>query len=212
MSWIVGFIAKSALMQSPIGAFLKMIPKQVWIVLAVALAIWLGVRWHAHQVKKVYQSGYDHAVADIRDAEAKKVAPLKAAKSVADAKNVATNEEVRKTHDAQNARVDGNLADLLSMYAAAESRPGTQSDAGVSSAARGAGPVRAKAPADDGLAQGASGYPSDELLVAVPAKQLAVRSAICDRDYTALTAWEDAYLGWEQNYKDWLAQVHKIER
>lgn len=216
---MLGWLAKSALMMSPVGAYIRAaggliskIPWQVWVAIGAALVLWLGVRWHAHEVKKTYRSGYDQAVADIKAQEAAKVAPLKEAKAVADAKNAVTNEQVRKIHDAQNAHIDSNLADLLGMYAAAEHQANAGSSAVLHGPPGATGSIRAEASANDRLAEVATDRPSDELLVAVPAKQLAVRAAICDRDYAALTAWENAYLGWEQTYKDWLETTKKVSR
>ena len=45
---LAGFLARSALMQSPVGAFLKAIPKQVWIALAIAFAVGAAVAVHQH--------------------------------------------------------------------------------------------------------------------------------------------------------------------
>jgi hypothetical protein len=218
---IGGWLMKSALMTSPAGSvilgagkLLKKTPWQVWAAIGIALALWVGVKWHKHEVHKTWQAGYNQAVADIRAAEAKKIAPLKQLKTTGDAKNVAVNEGVKKVHDAQTSHIDSNLADLLGVLERPPGGAGSDPGRGVSDAAGSAGPGRAQAPVDDGLAQelaAQSGGASD-VLIAVPAKQLYVRSAQCDRDYVALTAWEDAYGGWYRNYQDWLAATKKVAK
>ena len=216
---IGGWLMKSALMTSPAGPFIlgagklfKKIPWQVWAAIAAAFALWIGVKWHKHEVRKTWQAGYNRAVADIKAKEAKVIAPLKQAKTEGDAKNVAVNEGVRKDHDVQNAHIDSNLADLLGVLERTPGGAGSDAGRGVPDAAGRTGSERAPSPADDGLAQepAAQGAAAGgDVLIAVPAKQLYVRAAQCDRDYTALTAWEDAYQGWRQTYVDWLAKTKK---
>jgi hypothetical protein len=52
MSWLIGFVAKSALMQSPIGAWLKMVPAWAWKALAIAAALVALVLVHQHYAHK----------------------------------------------------------------------------------------------------------------------------------------------------------------
>lgn len=223
LTTIAAFLGQSVLMTSPVGgalraagAFLKKIPWQVWAAIALAFTLWLGWRWLEHDRKEHYQAGYKQAVADIRAAEAKKVAPLKDAKTAADVTNVTINQGVRKTHDAQNTRIDGNLADLLGMLDRAQGRVGGDAGRGVHDVAGATGSERAQASADDGLAQvtpaqgGAAGVA--DVLIAVPARELYARSAQCDRDYVALTSWEDAYAGWWKTYQDWLVKTRKVAK
>jgi hypothetical protein len=47
---VIAWLAKSALMQSPIGDFLKLIPKQVWIALLIVAAVVAAYLWHRHVV------------------------------------------------------------------------------------------------------------------------------------------------------------------
>lgn len=187
---------------------------RLWVIIGVA-AIVLGFahQWYAHrELKKARAEGYAQAVSDIRAAEAKKVAPLKAAKVEVDAKNVATNTQVRKTHDAQDTHISGNLADLLGVLDRAQG--GVRGNAGgnLPGFAAGAGAQRTAASADDGLAQDAAaqGGAAGDVLIAVPGRQLYTRAAQCDRDYAALTAWEDGYQGWLDHYNEWLVKTRKI--
>lgn len=67
------WLAKSALMKSPIGGFLSRIPARVWkmlaIALVVALLIFVGLRWHGHKVeqlrKESFAAGRQSAVKDM---------------------------------------------------------------------------------------------------------------------------------------------------
>lgn len=60
---IGGFLAKSALMSSPIGGFLKAIPRQVWIALAIAATVLAVVLWYNHQIHAAYDRGHKEGVA-----------------------------------------------------------------------------------------------------------------------------------------------------
>jgi hypothetical protein len=70
------FLAKSALMQSPIGKVLGKVPSRVWKILAIVvisgLLIFFALRWHSNKVEtfgnEKFQAGYDS-----RDAEIKKL-------------------------------------------------------------------------------------------------------------------------------------------
>jgi hypothetical protein len=199
---LIAWLAKSALMTSPFGTFLKKIPWQVWAVIATIILLYVGVKWHDHEVKKTYQAGYDQALADVKAEAAKVIAPLKEAKTTGDATVAAVNEGVKKNHDTQSAHIDSNVADLLSMYQTG-GRSSSVAERGVHDASGSAGGQPAAAPANDGLAQAAGDRPT----ITVDAQQLITRAGICDRDYIALTAWEDAYAGWRQAYDDWAAKV-----
>lgn len=59
------WVAKSALMQSPIGGFLKAVPKQVWIALAIALAIFTAVKWHGHEAHAATDAAYRRGKAEV---------------------------------------------------------------------------------------------------------------------------------------------------
>lgn len=61
------WLGKSALMQSPIGRVIKLVPRWLWIALAVALALFAAVKWHGHKVEQLRASSFK-AGADARDA------------------------------------------------------------------------------------------------------------------------------------------------
>lgn len=68
MSGLAGIGASVALRMSPVGAFLKRIPRWVWIALAVVLIIVAGLWWHGRQVKAFgeerFNAGYAKAIED----------------------------------------------------------------------------------------------------------------------------------------------------
>jgi hypothetical protein len=47
------WFAKSALMSSPVGGFLKMVPQKVWIGIAIAAALLGAYLWHQHKVHQL---------------------------------------------------------------------------------------------------------------------------------------------------------------
>lgn len=217
MMAVGAWLAKSALMSSPAGGlirgaggFLKRVPWKVWVAIAIAVALWLGWRWHQHAVHTAYKQGYAAAIKDIRAAEAKKIAPLKEAKAAGDAQIAASTQQIRKTHDAQVTHVDRNLADLLGVLEHTQGAARSQAGGRLPGAAGAAGAERGASPADDRLAQDVAADPG--VLVAIPARQLYTRSATCDRDYSALTAWEDWYAAYKRTYDEWQAKTRKLSR
>lgn len=62
------WLAKTALMQSPLGGFLKSIPRWLWITLAIGLAFIAALIWHGGKVKAFGQAQFaaGEAAADER--------------------------------------------------------------------------------------------------------------------------------------------------
>ena len=102
-------LGASVLMQSPIGGFirgvgrfLRVIPWQVWAVLALAIAVFVGVKIHAHKVEAFgeerFTAGYAKGYADAK----------------ADAEKARAEVEVRGREMAQDERTknDAKTADL----------------------------------------------------------------------------------------------------
>lgn len=219
------WLAESALMTSPAGPFLlgagklfKKIPWQVWAAIGLALALWLGVRWHTHEIHKIkneaYQAGYVQAVADVKAQQVKVTAKVVAIKQASEAKIDEGDRGVRKNAQDQNTHVDSNLARLHSMFANKAPRRGTgDAQHGVSPADGGASAQPADARADDGLAHADDrGQPpgASEPTITLPAEQLITRLGICDRDYIAVKAWEQSYANYMVVYGEWLAKTNKV--
>lgn len=185
---------------------------RLWIIGAVVVVL-LGIahQWYAHhQLRKAFNDGYAKAVADIKKAEAAKVAPLKQAKQESEARLDVKQAEVKKVHDTQLAHIDSNVAKLLGMYTSPTGGDRAQAGGGVPAADAQAGARSADPRANDGLAaQPAAG--AAEPTITVPAKQLIARSGICDRDYIALKAWEQTWRDYDTVYKDWLAKTRKVK-
>jgi hypothetical protein len=89
-----------------VGKWLKAnVPWQVWAAIALAIALWLGVRWHAHEVKKTWKAGYDAAKAEDREAAKNLEARINALTV-----EIATDE--RKKNDAAVNRISADADDL----------------------------------------------------------------------------------------------------
>lgn len=64
---LIGFFAKSVLMQSPAGALLKRIPRQVWLVLAIVALLVAAFFWHQHKAHSAIDSAVKAAVSTAID-------------------------------------------------------------------------------------------------------------------------------------------------
>lgn len=98
---MIPFLAPLALKLAPVGKVVRSIPRQVWIALAVALIVFLGVRWHQGQVSDAREAGYEQGKIDeaARTAEAVK-------KLAARAEQIAAN--IRSKTDETNRRIAGD--------------------------------------------------------------------------------------------------------
>ena len=73
---IAGWAARSALMSSPLGGFLKAVPRWVWIVLAVLALLLVAVLWHGAKVEHLrtisFNAGYAKRVGEEQSAAARR--------------------------------------------------------------------------------------------------------------------------------------------
>lgn len=107
---VASFVAKSALMQSPIGGLLKAIPRQVWVALAILAAIAAAYLFHQHVAHKA-----------IADAKAEQKATDDAAtkawaaglKAKADAIATGAAKLAREKNDEAHRRIDADAGALL---------------------------------------------------------------------------------------------------
>lgn len=189
---IGAWFAKSVIL-SRIGGFLKMIPKQVWIALAVIATLLLA--FHVHQVKTrafakaQYNAGYQQAMKDV-EAKAIKI------KKAADALNEKVAQLERSKNDAEATRIN-HTADALSLRGPGAARcvsvghPGmASSPSGHGSPSGNPGPAPAPVPQSDG---------SDDL-TAVRWTWLVNTGRQCDLDRAEALSWRS---WWQSIAKRW---------
>lgn len=189
------WLGKSALMQSPIGSFLKGIPPKAWLVLAIIAALIGAVVWHQHAAHKALsqadQSGYNRAKEEDRAAMAKARSEATAWKSVADLNNAKIIQQEKARHDETVAH-NHALADALRVRLGASKVHPAGSGGGnlprPATAAGGSG--RPLAPADAGLAG----------QVCVPAGPLIDYAEQADNDHDARIRIEDAWRRLQQSW------------
>jgi hypothetical protein len=75
---MIPFVAAIALKLSPVRAFLKSIPRPVWIALAVLVALGVLILWHKDKVSDARKEGYAAGVKYEGDRIAKRAAEIKA--------------------------------------------------------------------------------------------------------------------------------------
>lgn len=112
------FLAPLALKLSPVGRFLKAIPRSVWIALAIALVLFLGWRWHVGAVKDARKEGHTAGVAY----EGKRIADKASALKVKADRLAA---DIRRKNDAQNRAIAGAADDLRLRGPGKAACPGT---------------------------------------------------------------------------------------
>jgi hypothetical protein len=187
LTMLAGFFAKSMLMQSPVGGFLKRIPKAGWIALAIGLAVIAGLIWHHRAVGKhdaeltakvtaQVNARWEKATEDLRQKAIKL-----AAKANATSRTITT--KLKGQHD-EEVRNIGRRADgqRLRGPGAAALNCGPGNPAGLSS---GAGRhVEGSAVADAGR----PGLPAEDR-AAVPWPWLVGRGASCDVSRAENLTW-----------------------
>jgi hypothetical protein len=148
-------------------AFLGRVPKAVWIAIAVALVLWLGVRWYNGQIRDAEKRGADRAYAEVE----KKARAL-------EAKANATADKIRSKTDEQ-ARAIAADADTLRV-----SGPGKARACPIPAPAsrREAADGKPDAPGPE--------VPSDDR-AAVPWQWLVQRAEVCDLNRNEVLAWRE---------------------
>jgi hypothetical protein len=196
---IAAWVAKSALMSSPVGAFLKRIPRQVWIALAIAAALVAAFLWHQHAMHKALKQAHDSGYAQARSEDQAAIDKARAAardwKLKADQANETIHKKEQALHD-QTVANNHALADALRMRvhanAAAQSVGGSRTTmSGAASAADRQGRPDARTDARV-VAQA-------DPLVCVPAGRLIDYAEQADNDHDALIRTEDAWKQYEAN-------------
>lgn len=186
-----GWLAKSVLMQSPVGGVLKRISPKVWLYIAIALAVAGAVVWHQHAAHKALRTadatGYARALKDVAERQKKIDAAAVKLKQKVDARTAKIAQQERTHYDQDVAR-NHALADALRLRYNAPAGPPRRSGAALPSAAR---------PAS---AAGGSQPPADAGMAQVPALPLITYAEQCDNDHAARIRVEDA---WKRFKLEW---------
>lgn len=179
----------TALMTSPVGGFLKAVPRWVWIAIAIGLALLGAYLWHQHAAGKALkaadQAGYDRAKAE--DAAALKQLREKAAQATGAGRAIA--DDTRSKNDETNRAVRADAADLLLRGPGASrcrpvGNPAVPATGGQPQPAPAAtDAARALLSVDDRLTDGA----------VVPWRWLVARAEASDLDRAEVIAWRNWY-------------------
>lgn len=166
-----GFLAKSVLMQSPVGGLLKGISPRAWRIIAIAAALLAAVFLHQHYAHKALKTadatGYARAKAE--DAEVAKKMAARARQTEATGRDITQKVEVSNVQATSNIRAHARdqrmrISDLQNSRVAGGPLPG------LPGAASGGNDHA------NGSADAAVGGP----FLAVPALELVDRAEQCD--------------------------------
>jgi hypothetical protein len=182
MTWLIAFFAKSALMQSPIGGFVKAIPSKAWLALAIVAALfaaYLVHQRHAHKaLKAAHDAGYAEGVSDTRSAYA---AAQKAANGAAER----INSKVRRKSD-EEARHINRAADDVQLHG-----PGRAVCPGLAAPPRATGGHSAVGrPADAAVDQVSDGGGTG--VIALPFADTLAFARQCDLNRNEALKWREA--------------------
>lgn len=85
-----------------IGGFLKRVPWQAWLAIALALAAWQGVEWHGNRVKRMLTAadtaGYTRAMSEVASAQAAATLAATQRKAKAEREQSTITQEVQSDH------------------------------------------------------------------------------------------------------------------
>lgn len=171
------WVAKSALMQSPIGGLLKMVPARVWKLLAIAAAIglliFLALRWHGGRVEQLKTTSFNAGYA-------KRVAEDTAEATARAARDVAITAPIRRKTD-ETIRNNARLADAVRLRG-----PGAAA-ACIDAVPAGTGGRQPGA----GQADAAGAGLPDAQRIAVPFPWLVDSAERCDGNLAEVLAWRE---------------------
>lgn len=182
---LAGFAARSVLMQSPVGAIVRAVPRKLWIALAIAAVLLAAFLWHQHRAHAAI------AAAEMRGeqrAYARIETEARALERKANDLGRKISNRIRSKTDEDNRRIAGT-ADTLRVRG-----PGQATCPGGARVPAGAG--RPQSPGGQPDAAGPQ-MPADELAAvqaAVPWPWLVDRAEQCDLNLTEVTAWRSWYV------------------
>jgi hypothetical protein len=123
LAWMVAKWAATATFRKRTGS----IPWQFWALLALVVALWLGIRWHAHEIEQTWQSGYDAGYAKAQEEQRQLAAAVdKRSTQISNSERSKNDEAVRNIHDSADAismRGPGKAGANCPSLAAAPSGP-----------------------------------------------------------------------------------------
>lgn len=188
------WLGRSVLMQSPIGGYLKLIPRGVWIAVAAAIVVLLVVRWHAAKIEDLKTTSFNAGYAKAVDDGKKGVGKI-------EHKSTAITAEIRSKTDAtirDNARHADNLR-LRGPAAAACIDPRLPARAG------------GHVPTSGGSGPALAGLPDKERseLLAVPFDQAVDRAEIDDANRAEVLAWRDWHKRLTDEWAKYQAELAK---
>ena len=175
---MIPFLAPLALKLSPVGAFLKRIPRGVWIALVVVAILALGTCAHKRSVKKFGEERYAAGVKAEGERIAKQAAEMKAK---ADAASSKITTDLKAKHD-EKVIVITRDADTLRLRGAGKAscpgNPGVPSGSGGSGQASG----RTDAPP--------TGLPIEDR-IALPFAYAVNQAEVCDLNRQEVLTWRE---------------------
>lgn len=186
---MIPFLAAAAAKLSPVGAFLKKIPRGVWIALAAAAAFGAIVWWHNHTVSNARKEGYAAGV----KAEGDRIA-AKALKLAKDAEAISS--KARSLNSETNRRIAGD-ADAIRVSGPGKASCLNPATVGTGRRVTPAGKpdvARSEVPTGDGEA----------LLAAVPWPWLVDRAEQCDLNRAEAETWRK----WHKDLTDAWQKAH----
>jgi hypothetical protein len=107
---LLGFFAKSALMTSPIGGFLKSLTPRAWLWIGIIAALFVGFLVHQHKAKQAIADAYSRGSVDAYAKVEKKAREV-------EAKALALNHKIirhlKDENHAENSRIRADAGALL---------------------------------------------------------------------------------------------------
>jgi hypothetical protein len=179
-AFLIAWIAKSALMQSPVGAFIKAVPAWAWKAAGIIAALVGAFLVHQHYAHKAIANAYAQGKADEAKHVEQQALKIKAKVDALTGKIAA---QERMKNDEQNRRIAAAADDLRLRG------PGKATCAGSASLPSAAGGH--VAPSGDGNAAGPQ-VPSDDR-AAVPWGWLVNRAEEHDVDRAEVLSWREWY-------------------
>lgn len=175
---MIPLITSLVLKLSPVGAFLKRIPRPVWIAIAIIAILLLGTCVHKRSVKKFGEERY---AAGVRDEAERIAAKAFLIKSKADAASNKITAALKEKHDAQIVVISRDADSLRVRGPGRASCPGSAS---VPSASGG------NLAPSGGTVPAATGLPVEDR-IALPFGYAVNQAEVCDFNRAEALSWRE---------------------